>query len=126
MIWIMHLLALLFCPPVLIATILIHILMSKKQMKLKHCVPTSLLTKESYSDLICKLVTQGYTNCISQYDFELVKMWNLIGVNEYGELCLYDKPSSFLEINEWMNYLQVKDDNYPNILTKQDLEEYLK
>lgn len=96
------------------------------KFQLKHCVPTSVLTKETYSLLICKLVTDGYTNCISQYDFELAKMWNLIGVNEYGELCLFDKPSSFLEINEWMNYLQVKDKDYYNILTKEQLEEYLK
>lgn len=96
------------------------------KFKPKHCVPTSLLTRETYSDLICKLVSDGYVNTIHMYDFSLAQMWNLIGVNEYGELCLYDKPSSFLEINEWMNYLQVKDENYYNIMTKEQLGEYLK
>ncbi len=93
---------------------------------LKHCVPTALLTPQTYSEFICKLVTDGYINTISMYDLHLVQMWWYIGVNERGEITVFDSASSFLEINEWMNYLQVKDEDYPNVLTKQQLEEYLK
>ena len=93
---------------------------------MKHCIPTSLLTRETYSDLICKLVSDGYVNTIHMYDFNLIGMWNYLGITEHSEIALYDKPSSFLEINEWMNYLQVKDDQYYNIYTKEQLMEYLK
>lgn len=93
---------------------------------LKYCIPTSLLTRETYSDLICKLVSDGYVNTIHMYDFSLAQMWGYLGLSEYSEICLYDKPSSFLEINEWMNYLQVPDDKYYNVLTKEQLLEYLK
>ncbi len=94
---------------------------------LKHCVPTALLTPQTYSEFICKLVTDGYENTISNIQIlSLAQMWNYIGVDNNGNICLYDKPLSFLEINEWMNYLQVKDEDYPNVLTKQQLEEYLK
>jgi len=96
------------------------------KFKPKYCLPTSLLTRETYSDLICKLVSDGYVNTIHMYDFSLAQMWGYLGLSEYSEICLYDKPSSFLEINEWMNYLQVPDDKYYNVLTKEQVEEYLK
>lgn len=84
---------------------------------IKHCVPTSLLTQEIYSELICKLVTEGYTNNISNIQLvSLAKMWDYIGVNRFGDILLYDNPTCYLEIDE----------GFDNVLTEQWLEEYLK
>ena len=91
-----------------------------------HCLPTSLLTRESYDELVCRVVSEGHVNMIAHLDYALVTAWDYIGITEYGNLEVFDKPWSFLEVNRWMNYRDIEDENYPNILTKQDLEEYLK
>lgn len=93
---------------------------------ISHCIPTSLLTKELYSDLICRMVSDGHVNIIPHLSYELVVMWDYLGVSIYGDINTYDHPHSFMGINGWMNYRDLKDENYPNILNKQWLEEYLK
>ena len=92
-----------------------------------HCLPTKLLTKESYSDLICKLVTEGNVNLIPHLTYDLMSCWDYIGVTKsYGDIQTYKHPHSFMEPNAWMNYKDIKDSDYPNILTKEWLEDYLK
>lgn len=86
---------------------------------IKHCLPTtSLLTQEIYSELICKLVTEGYTNTISNIQIvSLVKMWDYVGCNRFGDILLYDNPAFYLEVDEEV---------FDNVLTEQWLEGYLK
>ena len=90
------------------------------------CIPTSLLTRETYSLLICKLVSDGYVNLIAHLDWELVKLWKYLGCGYYDEITTYNHPHSFMEPNAWMNYRDVRDADYPNIMTKELLGEYLK
>lgn len=85
---------------------------------LKHCVPTVYLTQEIYSELICKLVTDGYTNTISNIQLiSLVKMWDYIGVNRFGDILLMDNPRFYLEVDK---------ERSDNILSEEQLWEYLK
>jgi len=93
---------------------------------ISHCIPTSLLTRESYSDLICHLVSDGYVNLIPHLGYDLVMMWDYVGVGYYGEIVTFSHPHSFMEPNAWMSYRNVKDANYPNIVTEEFLGEYLK
>lgn len=88
-----------------------------------YCVRTKDLTKESYSDLICLMVSQGYQNLVANLtSIHLIQMWNYIGVTEYGSIEVYDKPYSYLKVNEWFNYLNLRDDEYHNILSLADLK----
>jgi hypothetical protein len=84
------------------------------------------LTKESYSDLICHLVSDGYVNLIPYKTFDLVLWWDYVGVGQYGEINTFNHPHSFMEPNAWMNYRDVKDEDYCNVWNRQQLEEYLK
>ena len=97
------------------------------KFKLKHCVSTHYLTPETYAELICRMISEGNVNTVSHIQIlSLARMWNFIGMSERGEICIYDRPHSFLGINEWMNYINVRDEDFPNIYTKEWLEEYLK
>ena len=91
-----------------------------------HCLPTSLLTRESYDELVCRVVSEGHVNMVAHLDYALVTAWEYIGITEYGNLEVFDKPWSFLEVNGWMNYRDVREEDYPNVLTKEWLERYLK
>lgn len=85
---------------------------------IQHCLHTSLLTQEMYSELICKMVTEGYVNTISNLQIvSLVKMWGLIGVNQQGDILLYDNNTFYLEVDS---------PNRNNILNEEWLERYLK
>lgn len=90
-----------------------------------HCIPTSLLTKESYSDLICRLVSDGYVNLIPHLSYDLMLMWGFLGITEYGTIDVFNHPWSFLKINGWMDHIGCDEAKYPNILNKEFLEEYL-
>ena len=86
-----------------------------------HCLPTSLLTRESYNELVCRVVSEGHVNMIAHLDYALVTAWEYIGITEYGNLEVFDKPWSFLEVNRWMNYTTHKEEDYPNILKEGQL-----
>ena len=90
------------------------------------CIATECLTKDDYSTLICKLVTDGYLNMLSHLPFDLMQMWDYIGVDGYECIQTYNQPHSFLQPNAWLDYINVPDKDYPNILTKDQLREYLK
>ena len=89
------------------------------------CIPTSLLTRQSYCDLICHMVSDGYKLMSKVDSSNLFDMWKYIGVTAYNELQLFDKPWSFMEINKWLDYRNIKEQDYPNILDKQFLDNYL-
>lgn len=92
-----------------------------------YCLPTTLLTRDSYSLLICKLVTDGYVNMISHKTYDIVILWDYIGVSwGNGDIQTYTHPHSFMEINAYMDYRGVKDEDYPNVITREQLERYLK
>ena len=96
------------------------------EFPISHCIPTSLLTTELYSNLICHLVSDGYINNISNIQLiSLVQLWDYLGVDENECIVLYDKPLSYMRINQWMDHIQLQDNQYPNILTKEWLEGYL-
>lgn len=83
-----------------------------------HCVPTSLLTQEIYSELICKLVTEGYRNQSPHIQIvSLIKCWDYLGVNLYGDIFPY---------NDNRHYASIDCEGFDNVLTEQWLEEYLK
>lgn len=91
-----------------------------------HCIPTNLLTKETYSLFVCKVVTDGYVNMIPHLDYDLMIIWEYIGCGYYDELTTFSHPYSFMELNAWMKYRDVRDEDYPNTLDKEWLEKYLK
>ena len=93
---------------------------------IKHCVPISMLTKDTYSDLICRMVSDGYVNMIPHVSYVLASCWNYIGVSMYGDINVYNHPYSFMEVNEWGDYQSIRDEGYPNILKEKFIEEYLK
>lgn len=92
----------------------------------QYCIPTSLLTRESYSDLICKLVSGGYVNLIPHLSYDLMICWNWLGVGRFGEINTFNHPHSFMEPNDWMDYRDIMDEHYPNVWSRKQLEEYLK
>lgn len=98
-----------------------------KTMSIGSCIKTSYLTEESYSNLICLLVSSGYTNMIGNLmSVDLVRMWNYLGVTQHGDICTYDHPYSFLEVNAWLKYpVDFKDEDYYNILTEEQLDKLL-
>ncbi len=98
-----------------------------KTFPLTYCVKTKDLTKESYSDLICLLVSQGYRNLTANLvTISLLQMWNYLGVTEHGDIVTYDHPFSFLKVNEWLEYPTcMRDEDYYNILTKEQLDKLL-
>lgn len=90
---------------------------------IKHCLPTSLLTQETYSELICKLVTEGYTNTISNLQIvSLVKMWDYLGVGSYNSIYLYDDPAHYMDVNIWQRSTYKQG---INVLTEEFLWKYL-
>lgn len=92
-----------------------------------HCFPTSYLTRESYSLLICKLVTEGYVNMIPHKGYDMAILWDYIGVSHnHGDIQTYNHPHSFMKINSYMDYRGLADKDFPNIISKELLEEYLK
>ncbi len=91
-----------------------------------HCIPTSLLTRESYDELVCRVVSEGHVNMIAHLDYALVTAWGYLGVGIYDDLNVWNHPHNFMEPNAWIDFRNVKDEEYPNVLTKEWLEEYLK
>lgn len=84
---------------------------------ISYCIPTSILTQEMYCELICKLVTDGYINNVSNIQsITLAQMWDFLGVNRFGDIFLYDQPTCYTGIDEV----------FDNILDEQWLEGYLK
>jgi hypothetical protein len=92
----------------------------------KHCIEVAKLSEQEYNLLVHKLTGEGNKNCITHITYELAKCWGYVGVNDYGDIMLYAHPYSFLAVNEWGDYLNVPDKEYPNILTKYWITEYLK
>lgn len=83
-----------------------------------HCVPTSLLTQEIYSELICKLVSEGYKNQSPHIQIvSLIKCWDYLGVNSYWDIFPY---------NDNRHYASIDYEGFDNVLTEQWLEEYLR
>ena len=91
-----------------------------------HCVHTSNLTEDTYPLLITKLKKDGYVNLVPHLSYQLVIMWDYIGIATYDDINVWTNPYSFMPPNSWGKYLNVKDEDYPNLLTKEWLEEYLK
>ena len=91
----------------------------------RHCIPTSFLTYKTYPLFIDKLKAQGYDTNISHLSFTLMLNWDFIGVTEYEEIETFDLPSSFLAVNEWIKYSHLKDEDYPNLWSKDKLDKYL-
>ena len=88
------------------------------KFKRMHCVPTSLLTQETYSELICKLVSEGYRNQSPHIQVvSLIRCWDYLGVNSYGDIFPY---------NDNRHYASIDYEGFDNVLTEQWLEEYLK
>ena len=72
------------------------------------------------------MASDGYVNLVSYLSYDLMIMWDYIGVGRFGEITTFNHPHSFMEPNDWMNYRDLSDRDYPNVLTKEWLEEYLK
>lgn len=97
-------------------------------MKFKRgdCVRTSDLDFQSYCQLITRLVSEGH-HLVNKADVSrFFDMWDYVGVDQNSEIQLFDRPYSYLEINAWQFKLGVKMDEYPNIVKKEWLDEYLK
>ena len=90
-----------------------------------NCVATKNLNHSQYCLLLTKLITEGYSwlSCFEKSQF--FELWGYIGVDMKGEISLSDKPYNYLEINAWMDFPNVGFDKYPNVLTKEQIIEYL-
>jgi hypothetical protein len=83
---------------------------------ISHCLPTKYLTKEKYDWLLCKLISDGYHLPSGSDKSLMFDMWKYLGVNQYGDIHLYDNPVHYISLNEEV---------FNNILNEQFLEEYL-
>lgn len=83
----------------------------------QYCVPTKHLTKESYSWLITKLVTEGYSYDAKLEMHNLFDMWAYCGVNQHGQIHLYSNNLDYIDIDE---------EPFFNILSEEFIREYLK
>lgn len=86
---------------------------------INHCVPTKYLTKESYSWLLTKLISQGYHHPTKLDDSRWFDMWKYIGCTSSGDIILFDSNKSYLDIDN-------EDDNVNNVLSEEFIKEYLK
>lgn len=93
-------------------------------IKRTQCIATKLLTQETYDNLITLLVSKGYRNLTANLvTISLLQCWNYIGVDEWGDIVAYDHPFSYLAVNAWLDYpVHMKDEDYPNILTKEEID----
>lgn len=91
---------------------------------IQHCLETKHLNFSTYCLLMTNLVTEGY-NKLSNFDLsQTFNMWRYLGVNQFGDIQLFDHPWGYLHANAWWDY-DGDEESYPNILNKEWLDSYL-
>lgn len=83
---------------------------------INHCIQTKHLTKESYSWLITKLVTEGYSYDSKLEMHNLFDMWKFIGTNGNKDILTYDNN---------LHYIDIDEEPFFNILSEEFVKEYL-
>lgn len=83
-----------------------------------HCIPTEILTQETFNKVLTKMMNDGY-NWPSLFDKNVrVGDYNFIGVNDYGDIQLFSQSCYYLPVNVcW--------DTFDNILNELAVESYL-
>lgn len=82
-----------------------------------HCIQTKHLTKPMYDLLLTKLISEGY-HWPSQVDKScFFDLWENIGCNQWGDICLYDNPE---------HYIAIDSEKWDNVLSEEWLVRYLK
>jgi hypothetical protein len=95
------------------------------------CVLTKDLDATTAVRLLRKLKEQGYgggTAILDSYsnaNTGNLFYWNYLGVDQYGDISFYDVPYGFLPPNAWQLYSGVLNENYPNIIPKEQLNQFL-
>lgn len=83
----------------------------------QYCLPTKLLTKESYSWLITKLVSEGYKYDSKLEMHNIFDLWAWCGVNSHGQIHLYSNNLDYIDLDE---------EEFNNVLNEEFIREYLK
>ena len=64
--------------------------------ELQYCVPTELLTEDTFNLLVDKLVIEGYTlPSVYMKEFDNWQAFDYIGVNSQGDILLYSGSGWF-------------------------------
>lgn len=87
-----------------------------------HCVPTKLLCDKTYKDLTKIWISQGAEYPDKGVSIERIQLWKFIGIDNHNCIQSYDHPWSYMGLNEWMNYKDTPEEDYPNILSEEKLK----